>query len=152
MFNHNVPEIEPEEGTVAYFRTAFTSGGGGSTSMMIRTSFGWSDSPSGRNACTWESLTDRDVINARIQEQNPGSSAVVGAVRVKVLARPGNFRPRYVELESAVYAAAERQGIPTRIFRTGIGTQDVHPLALIRKLENELATARAAIAAFSEGK
>lgn len=147
MFDHSVPEIEPEEGAVAYFRTAFTSGSGGSTGMMIRTPFGWSDSPSGRDARTWESLTDRDVINARIQEQNPGSSAVVGAVRVKVLVHPDNFRPRYAELESVVYAAAERQGIPTRVFRMGIGTQDVHPLALIRSLETELVAAREALPA-----
>lgn len=146
IFSHNVPELEPPEGTVAVFRKAFASGGGTTTPVLLRTSFGWSESASGRDARTWESLTDLDIINANAREQGLDSSLEVGAVRVQIIAHPGNYRQRYVELESAVYAAAERLGIQTRVFRTGIGTQDIHPTALIRQMEEELKAARAAAA------
>jgi hypothetical protein len=129
-FDHQVPADEPSEGAVAVFRRALTDGSV-SHEMLIRTIFGWADSPAGMNARRWESLT--------VAEGN------VGAVQVRVIARRGNHRERYVELESAVYAAARRLKIPTRVFRTGIGTQDISPLALIAELEKQLTSARSAV-------
>ncbi len=142
MFSHNVPDTEPAVGTVAEFRSAFLSGAGAGSGMLASTELGWADSPSGRDARSRKSLTDLDTINAAILKENPASKANFGAVNVRIIAHPGNFRTRFVELESAVYSAAERLGIPTRVFRTGIGTQDVHPPALNRELESQLAASR----------
>lgn len=128
-FEHDVPSDEPVEGSVAVFRRAMTDGTV-SHEMLVRTMFGWADSPAGRNARRWETLTATD--------------SNVGAVQVRVIARRGNHHERYVELESAVYAAAERLKIPTRVFRTGIGTQDVPPTALIAEMELRLSALRIA--------
>lgn len=122
-FEHDVPTDEPAEGSVAVFRKALTDGTV-SQEMLVRTVFGWANSPAGMNARRWEALTARD--------------GNVGAVQVRVIARRGNHRERYVELESAVYAAAERLKIPTRVFRTGVGTQDIPPLALLAEMELRL--------------
>jgi hypothetical protein len=143
MFSHRVPTDEPPLGTVAIFRGAFIGGGGSSTGMFVRTARGWSEDPSGRDALSWESLTDLATMNARILARNPSSTAAYGAVDVKIVAHPGNYRARFIELESAVYAAAERLHIPTRRFIAGIGTQDVNPVSLIRSMEDELTEARA---------
>jgi hypothetical protein len=122
-FAHDVPDTEPSEGAIATFRTACTDGSI-SNRMLIRTIFGWAESPAGRNARTWRDLTTQE--------------GPTGAVQVHLIAQRGNHRERYVELESAVYAAAERLKIPTRVFRTGIGTQDIPPLALIAEMERQL--------------
>jgi hypothetical protein len=144
MFSHHVPDTEPPVGTVAEFRGAFVSGGVTSSGMLVRTDRGWSTSPSGSDPRSWKSLTDLDTMNAAVLERDPNSTAAFGAVRVRIIGHPGNYRPRYVELEAAIYAAAERLSIPTRVFRPGIGTQDFHPLTLVSALENEITAARKA--------
>lgn len=131
-FAHDVPDTEPAEGAIATFRTAGTDGTI-SNRMLIHTIFGWAESPGGRNASTWRDLTTQEGHTA--------------AVQVRVIAHRGNHRERYVELESAVYAAAERLKIPTRIFRTGVGTQDIPPLALIAEMEKRLADTSIALVA-----
>jgi hypothetical protein len=130
-FTHEVPADEPSEGAVAVFRMALTDGSV-SHRLLIRTIFGWAESPAGMNARRWESLTTAE--------------GNIGAVQVRVIAQRGNHRERYVELESAVYAAAERLKIPTRVFRTGIGTQDIPPLGLIAEMERRLTAASIALA------
>lgn len=131
-FEHDVPASEPPEGSVAVFRKALTDGSV-SHEMLIRTMFGWADSPAGGQCRRWETLTTRD--------------SNVGAVQVRVIAQRGNHRERYAELEAAVYAAAERLKIPTRVFRTGVGTQDIPPLALIAEMELRLNDACLALVA-----
>jgi hypothetical protein len=89
MFPHKVPREEPRVGTVAVFNTAFASGGGASTNMLIRTEEGWARSPEPKHECfSWETLTDIDTKNAAVQEIKPGSPKRVVAVEVQIISLP----------------------------------------------------------------
>lgn len=89
MFPHRVPRQEPPIGTVAIFNTAFHSGGGSSTNMLIRTDRGWLPSPdSKQETSSWAALTGLEERNAAIQESRPGSTAVVVAIEVQIISIP----------------------------------------------------------------
>jgi hypothetical protein len=82
-----VPETEPPVGTVASFHYRFASGVYSTTSYMLHTPGGWSDSPE-RPARSWAEMTDLEARNAGVQQRNPGSTAVAVSLEVRVHASP----------------------------------------------------------------
>lgn len=101
MFPHRVPRHEPPVGTVAIFNTAFHSGGGSSTNMLIRTDRGWLPAPdSKQEASSWGALTNLEERNAAIQESRPGSTAVVVAIEVQIISIP---QPDVTDTLSAIH-------------------------------------------------
>ncbi|MFB9714033.1 hypothetical protein [Arthrobacter methylotrophus] len=139
MFDHFVPEQEPPVGTVASFHYSFASGGGSSTGFMMRGAGGWSDSvnPQRHNTRSWEVLTDLSVRNSDIQKRNPGSTAVLTSVQVRIHAAPPADGPgaRLAQLEEAIITAAER---------LGIRTEGASHAELVSALENLVVIARSA--------
>lgn len=82
--NYVVPKDEPALGTVIVVTGKFDSGGGYSTTMLIRTGDGWAHSPSHhdrKSARTWARLTDLETINE-------GSSVKTVATHVQIVASP----------------------------------------------------------------
>lgn len=101
MFPHRVPRQEPPVGAVAVFNTAFASGGGSSTNMLIRTEDGWARSPEPKHECfSWETLTDLDAKNAEVQKIRPGSPKRVVAVQVQIISVP---QPDIIGTLSAIH-------------------------------------------------
>lgn len=88
MFPHAVPDVEPPVGTVAAFHRSFTSGGGTSTRLLLRTGAEWSDNEHGRDARTWQELTDLEFMNTEVQHRNPRSTSTFVTVEVSIVAGP----------------------------------------------------------------